>query len=343
MRIAYNIAELIDCEGRDRIVGFRTAPWQPYRNHSGLRLSAPNLNEGECNGFTEIMRAGDGLHAIITDWTAGASMRGATWAEFVGDQYGYLYIGLEGDGRVDVEGLGRARRRGPSCSLTIAPPGSTYLWRTEPGLIRRGVCIAFHARYLQRHYPQMLARCGGTLGPWLADRETQLRDFEVPLLPIMMAATAGLLNMTLEAELREHFVRATVEQLLCLAIAALAKRGTCAGRLSTRDRNTIEEVRAALDANLANPPSVEQLARRFGTNRNKLGFGFKETFGLSVSDYLSEQRMRIAFDMLASGRTSVTEVAAAAGYRHLCNFTTAFKRRFGRPPSQWQTAPRSAD
>ena len=336
MRISYDFAELVDCEGSDRVAGFKTARWQPYRARSGLRLSAPSVDDSDGNGFTEIVCAGDGLHAIITDWKGGASTLAATWAESVGDQYGYLYIGLEGDGRLEVEGLGQARRRGPSCSLTVAPPGSTYLWRAEPGIIRRGVCIAFHARYVRRRYPELLASCGGTLGPWLANRETRLRDFDVPLLPVMSAATAGLLNMKLEGEFRQHFVCATVEQLLCLAISALAERGARPARLSVRDRTAIEQVRAAIDENLANPPTIEQLTRRFGINRNKLGFGFKEIFGLPVSEYLGEQRMHAAFDLLSSGRYSVSEVAASVGYAHLCNFTTAFKRRYGRPPSQCQ-------
>ncbi len=334
-RISYDIAELVACQGSDYVAGFKAAHWQPYRNSLGRRMTAPGL-DSDLHGFTEVVQAGDGLHAIITDWRGEPGTRAATWAESVGDQYGYLYIGLEGDGRLEVEGLGGARRRGPSCSLTVAPPGATWLWRTEPGTIRRGVCIAFHGRYLRRRYPDLLTSCGGTLGPWLANRESKLRDFDVPLLPVMSAATAGLLNLKLEGDFRQHFVTVTVEQLLCLAIAALARRPQRPTRLSLRDRKAVEQVRAALDENLASPPTVEQLTRRFGINRNKLSLGFNEIFGLSVSDYLSEQRMRAAYDLLSSDRYTVSEVAASVGYTHLCNFTTAFKRRYGRPPSQLQ-------
>lgn len=336
VRISYDIVELIDCDRSERPAGFTATRWQPYRNCSGRRLSAPTVEGAESDGFTEIVCASEGLHAIITDWQGSASTLAAVWAESVGERYGYLYIGLEGDGRLEVEGLGQARRRGVSCSLTVAPPGSTYIWRTEPGIVRRGVCIAFHAGYVERRYPELLASCGGTLGPWLANRETRLRDFDVPLLPVMSVATAGLLNMNVEGEFRHHFVSATIEQSLCLAISALAARDGPArpARLSVRDRSAIEQIRVVLDGNLASPPAIEELTRRFGINRNKLRFGFKEIFGLPVSDYLNEQRMRTAYDMLSSGRHSVSDVAASVGYTHLCNFTTAFKRRYGRPPSQ---------
>jgi AraC-like DNA-binding protein len=43
--------------------------------------------------------------------------------------------------------------------------------------------------------------------------------------------------------------------------------------------------------------------------------------------------MRIAFALLEQRLDSVSGVAARVGYTHLCNFTTAFKRRFGQTPS----------
>jgi len=339
-RIAYDMMELVMPSLDRELVGFEPLSWQPYPRHLGKRLSAPALNSPSRLGFTEIVQASDGLQAIITDWPAGAS-RAAIWAETVPAQCGYLYIGLEGDGRVEMEGLGHARRSGPSCAITIAPPASTQVWRSGPGLRRRGVCIVFHARYLHRRYPEMLRRCTRSLGPWLSTGESQLRDFEIPLLPVMQAATAALLSTTLEGEFRHAFVGSTVEQLLCLAIAALVDRESVPVRLSRRDRETLAEVRTILDQHLADPPTVEDLAQQFGTNRNKLRLGFKEVFGTSVADYLFEQRMRVAFELLERSCLSVTEVAARCGYPHVCNFTTAFKRRFGQRPTDVRNIPSS--
>lgn len=334
VRVSCDLATFVDCAVEQRLTGFRALPWQPYANRAGLRLSAPTLYDGDGNGFTEIADAGDGLHAIITDWRGDASTLSATWAETVPEQYGYLYIGLEGDGRLEVEGLGAARRDGPSCALTVAPPGAVYLWRTQPGIRRRGVSIAFHARALRQRFPELARHCARTLGPWLENRETQMRDFDVPLSPLMSAAASGLLNMTMEGDLRRAFVCATVEQLLCLVLSALAGRGTLASVLSARDRLTLQQVRASLDANLQQLPRIEQLTRQFGINRTKLAAGFKQTFGVSLSGYVAEQRMRAAYDLLTREQRSIAEVAAAVGYTHVCNFTTAFKRRYGMPPSR---------
>lgn len=334
MRVNCDLASFVDCQLQPRLAGFRILPWQPYANRPGLRLSAPTLHDADGDGFTEIADAGDGLHAIMTDWRGDAATLTATWAETVPDQYGYLYIGLQGDGRLEVEGLGAARRDGPSCALTVAPPGAIYLWRTQPGIRRRGVSIAFHARVLLQRYPDLARQCGKTLGPWLENRETQMRDFDVPLSPLMAAAAGSLLNMKMEGDFRRTFVCATVEQLLCLALSALAGRGTVASRLSARERATLQLVRASLDANLQQLPSVQQLTRQFGINRTKLAVGFRQLFGVSVSGYVMEQRMRAAYELLADQQRSIAEVAAAVGYTHVCNFATAFKRRYGMPPSR---------
>jgi len=331
-RIAYELSELVvsslDCE----LTGFEPSPWQPYPKNRGKRLSAPSVQTPAGHGFTEVVQVAEGLHAMITDWPCGSSQK-AIWAETVPEGYGYLYIGLQGDGRIQLEGLGPARRQGASCALTVAPSGSTQVWRSGPEVIRRGVCIAFHTRYLLQRYPDILVHCWGSLGPWLNNRETALRDFEIPLLPVMQAGTAAILATRLEGEFRHAFVSATTEQLLCLAVASLADRPAVTVRLSARDREILGKVREIIDQSLAYPPKVEALAGRFGINRNKLRFGFKEIFGTSVAEYLHQQRMRTAFEMLERGACSVGDVAAQMGYTHLCNFTTAFRRRFGKTPS----------
>jgi AraC-like DNA-binding protein len=332
-RITYEMSELMIASLGNEVEGFHPLAWQPYPQHCGKRLSAPDVHGSSPSGFTDIVQAADGLYAVITDWPAAAS-HDATWVETVPAEFGYIYIGLEGDGRIEVEGVGYARRPGASCSVTVAPPGSTHLWRRGPRAVRRGVCIAFHAPYLRARYPNLLDQCPGTLGAWLRNSETRLRDFDVPLLPVMREATAALLSTRLEGQFRHAFVSTTVEQLVCLAVAALAAREAAGpARLALRDREILCEVRRILDENLTDPPTAEELARRFGINRNKLRYGFRILFGNSVREYLLEKRMRIAFAMLEQKPDSVGEVAELVGYTHLCNFTTAFKRRFGQTPS----------
>jgi AraC-like DNA-binding protein len=335
-RISYDVRELIGPSCGVGIAGFEVAQYQPYPAGVGMRLSAPSLDTSPPEGFTEVVQVADGLHGVIVDWGAGVQDAGrGVWEETGGEGYGWLYVGAQGDGRLQIEGFGTARKQGPACCITLAPPGSTFVWGNQLSGGRRGIHIAFHGRYLKRKYPSVL--CLHELQHWLSDGEIQLRDLDIPVSPIMLTLTTGLLNLPLQGELRHQFVCATVEQLLCLALDGLVrieKQLSLPIQFTAREITAVRQVRTLLDQHLASPPGIQDLARRFGLNRTKLRSAFRELFGIGIWDYIHEQRMRSAYEQLARGDKSVSEIASSVGYNHLSNFTTAFRRHFGRPPSQ---------
>ena len=81
-------------------------------------------------------------------------------------------------------------------------------------------------------------------------------------------------------------------------------------------------------------PTLDELARRVGVNRNKLAVGFKHVFGMTVGAYHREQRLERAYDMLRNPDISIGRVADEAGYRDAGSFTKAFKNRYGVLPSE---------
>jgi len=337
-RLQYHIRDLIGPNCGAGIVGFDVVKQQPYRAGMGLRLSAPRSGPSPRAGYTEVVQVAEGLQAAMIDWkTHPQDPEPGFWAVTDSGDVGWLYVGNEGDGCVEVEGWGMVRRPGRACSVTLMPPGSTMVWCNQPVLGRRGVAVAFHRRFMQEHYGSLLRHCGRSLQSWVACRDVSLRDFDIPLCPVMAAVTSSLLSLRLEGELRHRFVCASAEQLLCLALAGVARveeQMQWPIHLSARDKNALREVRALLDRRLANPPSVSALSKQFGMNRNKLRIGFKDLFGLGIGAYIHERRMSEAYARLSSGNTSVSTVAASAGYAHLCSFSTAFRRRFGKAPSQ---------
>lgn len=95
----------------------------------------------------------------------------------------------------------------------------------------------------------------------------------------------------------------------------------------------LHHAREILDARLDDPPSLDELARAIGTNVRALKQGFKACFGVTVFGYVFEQRMQLARRLLESEGVSVALVAQQVGYGASSNFATAFRRRFGLPPS----------
>lgn len=104
-------------------------------------------------------------------------------------------------------------------------------------------------------------------------------------------------------------------------------------RAASRERAMAESARAILLQELHDPPSLQDLARRIGTNQLKLKRLFHRHFNNTPYGLLLEIRMRHAYRLLESGH-SVGAAAAAVGYQHASNFSTAFARYFGIPPRQ---------
>ncbi len=126
-------------------------------------------------------------------------------------------------------------------------------------------------------------------------------------------------------EIVAHVINSTIEE----RIVGAEKHGSW----SPRDIECFHEARSILLAELADPPSVTELARRVGTNAKKLGAGFNALFGMPVYGFVKASRLDTARQMLEAGETSITHVARNVGYQPQ-HFATEFRRRFGVAPTQ---------
>jgi AraC-like DNA-binding protein len=57
--------------------------------------------------------------------------------------------------------------------------------------------------------------------------------------------------------------------------------------------------------------------------------------GLPPMEYLLAWRMAVAKDLLRTHGLSISEVAERVGYGSQSNFSTAFRRHVGEPPSRY--------
>ncbi|SFT33198.1 helix-turn-helix transcriptional regulator [Halomonas saccharevitans] len=107
---------------------------------------------------------------------------------------------------------------------------------------------------------------------------------------------------------------------------------TCAPRQATRERERLARVRDTLHRNPAAEHRLADLAELAAMSPASLRRKFQAAYGRSVFDYRRECRLALAHGYLARG-FSVQQAAHFSGYRHASNFATAFRRRFGYPPS----------
>ncbi|MFQ5447140.1 MAG: helix-turn-helix domain-containing protein [Saprospiraceae bacterium] len=81
---------------------------------------------------------------------------------------------------------------------------------------------------------------------------------------------------------------------------------------------------------------AEILAGELAVSRRNFFRRVKQLTGLTPNEYLREVRLQAARRMLETKKhTSVKAVAFAAGYHKVKHFSTIFRQRFGRPPSDY--------
>jgi AraC-like DNA-binding protein len=93
---------------------------------------------------------------------------------------------------------------------------------------------------------------------------------------------------------------------------------------------------AALHARPAYPWTLAELARAAATSRTVLAERFSQTVGLPPMQYLTEWRLQLAAERLATGSAKVAAIGADVGYESEAAFSRAFKRMTGHSPAAWR-------
>jgi AraC-like DNA-binding protein len=84
--------------------------------------------------------------------------------------------------------------------------------------------------------------------------------------------------------------------------------------------------------------TVAELASRAAVSRSLLDERFRERLGSSPIRYLTEWRMHLAEDLLATTEVGIVAIAHRVGYESEEAFSRAFKRARGLSPSHWRAA-----
>ena len=88
--------------------------------------------------------------------------------------------------------------------------------------------------------------------------------------------------------------------------------------------------------------TIRDLAVEFHLSPSYLQRLFKHQTGMSMSEWLNEQRLQKAANLLANSYLSVKEVAYSIGYEHPSSFIRAFERRFAQAPARYRKQSDSA-
>ena len=97
----------------------------------------------------------------------------------------------------------------------------------------------------------------------------------------------------------------------------------------------IKRVKAYVRGNLASDLQLKQLAREFNLSADHLRKTFKQDTGITLTEYITGERIRKAIQMIATGKYKIYEIADQVGFRSAQYFSQVFYRATGKYPTDY--------
>lgn len=311
---------------------------QICRTSFGLRSSL----EGHGNhGFMDLALPGPHLTVIRGAFTLADTLTTCAAAE---QDCLRVRLGLSGDLELrDAEG-NLTVTSAPECLIAAQTKGSEFQYESKAISQYRQVTLVIAQSTLCEIWGFDLADLPSPILKLVTGTATGVSFTRLPMTPSLIAVATDILECKFEGTLLDQYLEAKSREAICLIIAGLQPRdemATVAGntsndasRISARDREQIAQTYAIIEEAYAAPPTIEELAKAVGLNRNKLCAGFFAEYGVTIHELARELRLQKALTLLQEGGVSITEVAHQVGYGHSSNLSTAVKRRFGVSPKQ---------
>ena len=109
--------------------------------------------------------------------------------------------------------------------------------------------------------------------------------------------------------------------------------GPVRGGLSAFD---LKRVIAMMEARLAHPLGLEELAKEIGLSERHFFRAFKQSTGKTPHSYLVMQRVERAANLLRNSEMSATDIAFESGFSSSSHLTRIFKKAFGTGPLDYR-------
>ena len=106
--------------------------------------------------------------------------------------------------------------------------------------------------------------------------------------------------------------------------------------LTKQDKEALFQIKQLIEKDYKTHYSIEYLAQAAFMSRSKLIKAYKVFFGMALYEHLQNYRLILGKKLLEDEALSIKEVAYQCGYKYPCNFSTAFKRKFGVSPEAYR-------
>lgn len=162
-----------------------------------------------------------------------------------------------------------------------------------------------------------------------ARQALSMRCLDYVLKPVRYTALTAILKKAMETveerrhkERMEHFGQQYIDM-----VSAQSGDGC---------EDAVEKVERYIREHLSEELSVKNLAEMVYVGADHLTRTFKKRYGKTITDYILQQRMNLAVELLKNPSLTITMVSDAVGFGNYSYFTEQFKRTFGKTPQEYR-------
>lgn len=135
------------------------------------------------------------------------------------------------------------------------------------------------------------------------------------------------------AVLLESHTLAIVYEALTAAFGSSPAAAISPTSLTPAEQQRIYALVQYIDRHSAQALAVSDMAHELGASQATLQRLVRKAHHCSLNEFIRNRWMDEARQALLFSNRSISDIAYDAGYGHLSNFTAAFRKRFGHPPS----------
>jgi len=106
--------------------------------------------------------------------------------------------------------------------------------------------------------------------------------------------------------------------------------------INSVDEKFLQKLQTILDTQLANADfTAEEFATQIGISRMQLHRKLKSLLGVSATEFIRNERLKNAAELLKKGNGNISEIAYSVGFNEISYFSRCFKDHFGCTPTEY--------
>ncbi len=140
----------------------------------------------------------------------------------------------------------------------------------------------------------------------------------------------------IHSSLHDLYLKGKIYELLSLYFNKNEGEDQACPFLENEDNvEKIKKAKQIVINNMADPPSLQEIANKIALSVPKLKEGFKHIYGETVFNFLLDYKLEYARRLLLSRKYNISEISNQIGYSTASHFISAFKKKYGTTPKQY--------